>query len=92
MDWKLSLTSFSAVFIAELGDKTQVATFALASGTSSRAAVFVGSAAALVTTSLIAVLSADFVARYISPPVLNKVAGGLLVVLGAWMLFGGERT
>ncbi len=92
MDWKLSLTSFSAVFIAELGDKTQVATFALASGTSSRAAVFVGSAAALVTTSLIAVFSADFVARYISPPVLNKVAGGLLVVLGAWMLFGGERT
>ena len=56
MDWKLVATTFASVFVAELGDKTQLATLSFATGGCSRWAVFVGSASALVCTSLFAVL------------------------------------
>ena len=61
MDWKLTLTTFGAVFIAELGDKTQLATLAFTTSGGSRWAVFIGSAGALVATSAIAVLAGEAV-------------------------------
>ena len=86
MDWKLFLTTFGAVFLAELGDKTQLATLGFAAEGHSRLTVFAGSAAALVTTSLIAVLAGGVVARYVSPQLLTRGAGVLFVVLGIWTL------
>ena len=86
MDWKILATTFSAVFIAELGDKTQLATLGLAAEGHSRLSVFVGSAAALVTTSLIAVLAGGVVAKYLPPVYLKRGAGVLFMVLGAWTL------
>ncbi len=56
MDWKLMATTFLAVFVAELGDKTQLATLSFASSGQSRLSVFLGSALALVATSAIAVM------------------------------------
>jgi len=85
MDWKLSLTTFATVFLAELGDKTQLATFALASDGSSRFAVFIGSAGALVLSSAVAVLSADLVSRFISQRTMNQAAAVLLIGLGIWL-------
>ncbi len=90
MDWKLLGSTFAAVFLAELGDKTQLATMALASGGRSRWAVFLGSALALVATSALAVLAGDVVARYVSPLWLRRGAGALFLVLGAWFLLGRE--
>jgi len=57
-DMRLLVSTFAAVFLAELGDKTQVATLSLAAGSSSRWAVFAGASLALVATSAIAVLLA----------------------------------
>lgn len=83
MDWKIFGTTFGAVFIAELGDKTQLATLSLASGQPSRISVFAGSALALVCTSLIAVLAGDAVSRYVPPWVLRRAAGVVFIALGA---------
>lgn len=89
MDWKLLTSTFGVVFLAELGDKTQLATLGLAADSKSRLAVFLGSASALVATSLIAVLAGGLVARYIPPDYLKKGAGILFLMLGAWTLIRG---
>ena len=89
MDWKLLTSTFGVVFLAELGDKTQLATLGLAADSKSRLAVFLGSASALVATSLIAVLAGGLVARYIPPDYLKKGAGILFLMLGAWTLVRG---
>jgi putative Ca2+/H+ antiporter (TMEM165/GDT1 family) len=85
MDWKLLASTYGAIFMAELGDKTQVATLALASGRS-RWAVFLGSALALVTTSALAVLGGDLVARLVPPHYIKRGAGLLFVVMGVLFL------
>ena len=54
--WKIILSTFFLVFIAELGDKTQLSTMILASKTKNPIAVFIGGACALIVTSLIGVL------------------------------------
>lgn len=91
MDWKLVGTTFVAVFIAELGDKTQLATLSFATGGSSRWAVFVGAASALVLTSLIAVVAGEALTRVIPPKYLQRGAGVLFVAIGAWVLWSTTR-
>ena len=86
MDWKLLATTFGAVFVAELGDKTQLATLSLASGKVSRLAVFLGSAGALVCTSLLAVLAGAAISRYVPPIYLRRAAGVIFIVLGGLYL------
>jgi len=83
MDWKVLASTFGAVFLAELGDKTQLATLSLSAGSSSRWAVFAGSALALCATSAIAVVAGDVVARVVSPLMLRRAAGVVFLVLGA---------
>ena len=87
MDWKLTATTFAAVFVAELGDKTQLATLSFSAGGSSRLAVFIGSAAALVLSSLIAVLGGEALTRVISPLMLQRIAGVAFLVIGCWVLW-----
>lgn len=88
MDLKLFVSTFAAIFLAELGDKTQLATLSLTAGSSSRWSVFFGSVLALVTTSAIAVLAGDWVARHVSPRLLQRLSGAVFLVLGALFLFG----
>jgi putative Ca2+/H+ antiporter (TMEM165/GDT1 family) len=91
MFWQLLLSTFASVFVAELGDKTQLATLSMASGSTSKWPVFFGSALALVTTSAIAVLAGGAVSRYVSPVWLRRIAGGVFIVLGAlFLLTRGE--
>lgn len=87
MDWRLFATTFAAVFLAEMGDKTQLATMSFAAG-GSRWVVFAASALALVATSAIAVLAGEVVARYVPPVVVRRAAGALFVVLGLVFLIG----
>jgi putative Ca2+/H+ antiporter (TMEM165/GDT1 family) len=88
MDWKLFASAFVTVFVAELGDKTQLATLGLASGAGAgRWAVFAGSALALVCTSLVAVLAAGAVGKLVPAVWLERGAGALMLCLGAWMLW-----
>jgi putative Ca2+/H+ antiporter (TMEM165/GDT1 family) len=86
MDLKALFTTFGMIFLAELGDKTQLATLAFAAEGKSRLAVFIGSAGALVLTSLIAVILGAAVSRVIPPNYIKTVAGALFIILGLWMI------
>ena len=87
MDWKIFAATFTSIFLAEMGDKTQLATMTLAAG-SSRWSVFAGSALALVATSLIAVLVGEGLTRVVSPVWLKRGAGVLFIVMGLLFLAG----
>lgn len=86
MDLRLAAIAFGTVFVAELGDKTQLAALALAADGRSKLAVFAGASLALVVTTALAVLAGDLLARWIPPRALHRGAGGLFILLGAWML------
>jgi putative Ca2+/H+ antiporter (TMEM165/GDT1 family) len=88
MDWKLFASTFAAIFLAEIGDKTQLATLSFAAGGSSRWVVFAGASAALVATSAIAVIAGEAVTRVVPTAWLERSAGALFIVLGAWFLLG----
>jgi len=92
MDFKLMLTTFITIFLAELGDKTQLAAFAFSAEGKSRLAVFLGSAGALTLTSLLAVVFGAAIAKLIPPGYIRAGAGILFVLLGLWMLLspGGK--
>jgi Ca2+/H+ antiporter, TMEM165/GDT1 family len=92
MNWKLVGTTFLAVFVAELGDKTQLATLSFASSGQSRLSVFLGSALALVATSALAVLAGEALTRVVPPLLLQRVAGLSFLVIGAWVLWSTTRT
>ena len=86
IDWKTLISIFGAVFVAELGDKTQLATMSMAAGTTSKWTVFIGSALALCTSSALAVLAGGAVSRFISPLWLRRIAGAVFVGLGVMFL------
>jgi putative Ca2+/H+ antiporter (TMEM165/GDT1 family) len=90
MDLKLIATTFITVFLAELGDKTQLATVSFAASGSSRVAVFIGSAAALVCSSAIAVALGEGLTKLVAPKVLMRIAGGLFFVVGGWVLWSSR--
>jgi putative Ca2+/H+ antiporter (TMEM165/GDT1 family) len=88
MDTKTLLTVFTTVFVAELGDKTQLATLMFASDrVVSRWAVFIGAALALVVTSAIGVLAGGIISQYISEKHLHYLAGIGFVTIGVWTIF-----
>jgi putative Ca2+/H+ antiporter (TMEM165/GDT1 family) len=93
MDLKILLATFGMVFLAELGDKTQVATFCLsAECDGARLSVFLGSAVALVLSSLLAVFLGDTVGRWIPPAAIKFAAGAFFLVAGIWTLTGAVRS
>lgn len=82
MDWKLFASTFLAIFLAEIGDKTQLATLSFAASGSSRWIVFAASSLALVTTSALAVLAGEALGRAVPAVWLKRGAGVLFIVLG----------
>lgn len=84
---KAYVTVFISIFIAELGDKTQLATLLFASDpTVNRVGIFLAAAAALVASSLLAVLVGAGLGHAIAPGVLKAVAGVAFIAIGVWML------
>ena len=87
MDYKILLTVFAAVFIAELGDKTQLATMLFAADKEvSKVTVFIGSSMALIVASAIGVLAGSVISQYISEKHLHYIAGIGFVGIGVWTL------
>ena len=91
MDLKLFITTFSLVFLAELGDKTQLATLCLSANYNSKISVFLGSAFALIISSLIAVLIGAGLSRVLPPNYIQIGAGIFFIIAGIWMLISSTR-
>ena len=87
MEWKIFATVFAAVFIAELGDKTQLATMLFAADREvSKLTVFFAASAALVLASAIGVLAGSLLSNVISERTLHYIAGAGFILIGAWTL------
>ncbi len=87
MDLKVLFVVFGTVFLAELGDKTQLATVLFASKPSvSLVTVFVGASAALILSSLIAVAAGSVISQYVDPRYLSYIAGAGFIIIGIWTI------
>ena len=83
MDIKVLLTVFTSVFIAELGDKTQLATMLFAADKEvDRLTVFAGASLALVFASAIGVLAGSWISNSINPRILSYIAGAGFIIIG----------
>jgi putative Ca2+/H+ antiporter (TMEM165/GDT1 family) len=85
-------TTFVTIFLAEIGDKTQLSTLLMSAQSHSPWVVFIGSAAALITTSLLGVLLGSWIASRLSPKTVEKSAGVMLLVISLmlfWDVFQG---
>lgn len=88
MDIKLLATVFATIFLAELGDKTQLATLLFASKSAGNLlTVFIGASLALILTSAIGVAAGGIVAQYVHPKYLSYAAGIGFVAIGAWTIW-----
>ena len=91
MELKVFFTIFAAVFIAELGDKTQLATMLFAADKEvSKLMVFAAASAALVVASAIGVLAGSLLSAYIDQKVLSYIAGTGFILIGAFTLYQAQ--
>ncbi|HON87242.1 MAG TPA: TMEM165/GDT1 family protein [Bacillota bacterium] len=88
LNWETVLSTFLVVFLAELGDKTQLSTMALAASEKAVWSVFLGSALALVLSSFVGALVGASLYHIVSPHIIRLCAGGAFVVVGILMLLG----
>nr|WP_320675312.1 TMEM165/GDT1 family protein [Prochlorococcus sp. MIT 1341] len=79
------LTTFTTVFIAEIGDKTQLATLLLSAQSGRPLIVFLGAALALISASLVGVLVGRWLSTVVSPEKFQQISGLLFIVLGVWL-------
>ncbi len=88
MDPKIFLTIFGVVFLAELGDKTQIATMLFASDKAvSKMMVFTAASAALIASSGVAVLAGSLLSEFVNPKILHYVAGAGFILIGAYTVY-----
>jgi len=87
MDWKVFSATFIALFIAELGDKTQLAAISMTSDTGKPLSVFLGAVMALALVTLIGVLFGNALMQFVPEDYLKKGAAALFIVIGILMWF-----
>jgi len=86
VDWRILASTFGLIFLAELGDKTQLAAIALSAESKAPLAVFVGAVLALALVTLIGVAIGGTLTRVIPARYIRMAAGGLFVIIGILML------
>lgn len=86
VNWQVLGSAFLMIFLAELGDKTQLSTFAFASQSKSPLSVFLGASLALVLSSLIGVALGGLVGRFVPERVMKVLAALVFLGFGVWTL------
>jgi putative Ca2+/H+ antiporter (TMEM165/GDT1 family) len=88
MDLRVLLTTFGIIFLAEMGDKTQLAAMTMAADSKKPWAVFVGSSLALVAVSALGVLVGSVIGDYVPVIWIKRVAAMAFIAIGVLMLAG----
>ena len=89
MDWKVFGTAFLTLFLAELGDKTQLAVMTMSAKTEgSKLAVFAGASLALVLVTLLGVLAGGLLTQIVPVEWLQRIVAVAFIAIGILMLFG----
>ena len=88
MDWRVFLTTFGVIFLAEMGDKTQLAAMTMAAQTKRPWTVFIGSALALTAVSAIGVVVGGVVGEYVPLIWVKRVAALSFILIGVLILLG----
>jgi Ca2+/H+ antiporter, TMEM165/GDT1 family len=88
MDLRVLVTTFGIIFLAEIGDKTQLAAMTMAADSKKPWAVFLGASLALTAVSLLGVLVGSVVGDYVPLVWVKRVAAMAFIVIGVLMLFG----
>jgi putative Ca2+/H+ antiporter (TMEM165/GDT1 family) len=88
MDWKVFWVTFGTVFLAEIGDKTQLAALTMTAETRAPVMVFTAACAALCLATFLGVAFGSALTHWIPPTLLKKLAGGAFILIGVLMLLG----
>ena len=88
MEWKIFWTAFATLFLAELGDKTQLAVIAMTAKSQAILSVFLGASLALVLVTLLGALLGGFITAYIPVEWIQRIVAVIFIAVGVLMLFG----
>jgi len=88
MDLRVLLTTFGIIFLAEMGDKTQLAAMTMAADSKKPWAVFIGASLALAAVSALGVLVGSVIGNYVAIEWVKRVAAVAFIVIGVLMLLG----
>ncbi len=88
MDWKVFATTFGILFLAELGDKTQLAVITMTTQTTKPLAVFLGAVTALSVVTLLGVILGHLIHQWVPANILRRVAASAFILVGVVMFFG----
>ena len=88
MDWRVMVTTFGVIFLAEMGDKTQLAAMTMAAETKRPWAVLVGASIALVCVSAIGVAVGGALGHYLPLVWIKRVAALAFIAVGLLILIG----
>jgi putative Ca2+/H+ antiporter (TMEM165/GDT1 family) len=88
MDFRVLLTTFGIIFLAEMGDKTQLAAMTMSAQTKKPWAVFIGSSVALAAVSALGVIVGSVIGEYFPLEWVKRVAAVAFIIIGTLMLFG----
>lgn len=86
VNWKVTLSAFGLIFLAEIGDKTQLAAITMVAKTKAPWAVLTGTVLALALVSLIGVLAGEWLTHLVRPELLERAAAVAFIAIGVWML------
>ena len=88
MDWKIFGTAFVTLFLAELGDKTQLAVITMTASTESKISVLLGASLALIVGTILGVLLGGILSQYSPTEWLQRIVAVGFIVIGVLMLLG----
>ena len=90
--FSIFITTFTTIFIAELGDKTQIATLMLSAESGKPIIVFLGSSLALISSSLVGVLIGKWLSKKVSPSKFSLSAGILMITISLYLGYDTLRN